>query len=146
MQVVKLFQATGMFLGLFEAETYGCRTSVRYKNDEYALRMGSRDCYDQMIGPEVKPCEVQAGCDTGPKDPPAPKVALSGVDFRAALNWLKDGKRAYRKGWTENGFWLAHWRPVDADAVIMIYGGNKAGVPWIPQQADLLAHDWVLLA
>ena len=79
------------------------------------------------------------------------------LDFGAALNALRDGKRVQRAGWNGKGMWLRYvdlyndkefslresseavgtWLPF-----IAMKTADNGLVPWVTSQADVLARDW----
>ena len=86
------------------------------------------------------------------------------LDFGAALEEMKRGKRAARKGWHAEGMYL-YYVPADrykpctevAEALVGEDGRVQYGeyiaintakdcvVPWVPSQTDMLAEDWYTL-
>ena len=78
----------------------------------------------------------------------------NGLNFGQALEALKSGRKACRKGWNGKGMWIEHWKPmhqVDLPYLMLMYPVNSsaypngARVPWLPSQTDVLANDWELL-
>lgn len=73
-------------------------------------------------------------------------MALGGVGFDTALNFLKLGYRTARRGWNGRGMWL---RVVTFDEpaflpYIQMRTVDDCLVPWLASQTDLLAHDWII--
>lgn len=86
------------------------------------------------------------------------------LDFGAALEEMKRGKRAARKGWHAEGMYLYYvpdgrYKPCTevAEALVGEDGRVQYGeyiaintakdcvVPWVPSQTDMLAEDWYTL-
>lgn len=91
------------------------------------------------------------------------------MDFGMALEDLKDGHRATRRGWNGSGQWLALspgcsdlaadriWSPTIRGQVegaggqavfrpyLMLSTVDGELVPWVASQSDLLAEDWETL-
>ena len=96
-------------------------------------------------------------------------MAVKGISFSAALNWLKVGKRVARAGWNGKGMWLSLVRPdlreahnfqshvtrvhKDGNTVkkypVSPWVGMKTAddkfVPWLCSQTDMLAEDWEIV-
>jgi hypothetical protein len=71
------------------------------------------------------------------------------MNFGAAIEALKDGRRVSRAGWNGKGMWLALQVP-DAHSKMglpYIYMSTVTGqlVPWLANQTDVLAEDWGLV-
>lgn len=69
------------------------------------------------------------------------------LDFGAALEEMKRGKRAARKGWHAEGMYL-YYVPagrVQYGEYIAINTAKDCVVPWVPSQTDMLAEDWYTL-
>ncbi|EIG7956178.1 DUF2829 domain-containing protein [Escherichia coli] len=103
--------------------------------------------------------------------PQQEEIDLEAADFSDALMWLKDGKKAARRGWNgENQFcWLVPDKQgasrltpikhaangeleINFDSPLAPYGAhfvlkNAQGVvvPWMPSVGDLLACDWFVV-
>ena len=71
------------------------------------------------------------------------------LDFGAALDALKQGKRVARDGWNGKGMWLELQRPDEHSKMkrpyIFINPGAEWVVPWVASQNDLLCDDWRLV-
>lgn len=78
------------------------------------------------------------------------------VDFGCALDALRDGARAARKGWNGKGMWVELCTPPGdfTDEYGDTYGrrpylymkaADNTLVPWVASQTDLLAEDWIIL-
>jgi hypothetical protein len=83
------------------------------------------------------------------------------MDFGAALNLVKDGKKIAREGWNGKGMYIYHVPankyPAttavarkefnDFDVPYRAYLAMKTVdndiVPWVASQTDILAEDWV---
>ena len=76
-----------------------------------------------------------------------------GMTFGLAIEAMRQGKRAARKGWNGVGLWLEYIpaRGVDLAFIRMSYPVNSraypegARVPWLASQTDMLADDWMIL-
>lgn len=71
------------------------------------------------------------------------------MDFGAALDNLKAGRKVARSGWNGKGMWVHLQRP-DANSKMSspyLYLKTVDGhlVPWLPSQSDLLAEDWSIV-
>ncbi len=76
------------------------------------------------------------------------------TDFGEALKHLKNGGKAARHRWAENGMWIRLVEPegtsdFDYGMVNSPYLELKTMaetlIPWVASQEDLLAEDWMLL-
>lgn len=74
-------------------------------------------------------------------------MAVGGVGFDTALNFLKLGYRACRRGWNGRGMWLQVIAFKDPSYLpyIQMKTVDNSYVPWLASQTDLLAHDWMIL-
>lgn len=86
-------------------------------------------------------------------------MAVKGISFSAALNWLKVGKRVARAGWNGKGMWLKLVRIEPGNYITLDgkhgpfalspYVGMKTAddkfVPWLCSQTDMLAEDWEIV-
>lgn len=76
----------------------------------------------------------------------------SSQSFSVALQELKKGKKARRKGWNGKGMWIELQRPDEHSKMTLPYlylnypKGDKyhdgCRVPWLASQTDLLEEDW----
>lgn len=77
------------------------------------------------------------------------------MDFGKALELVKLGARAARKGWNGKGQYIALQRPDEHSKMTLPYiyivtsglqtknpDAPKGVVPWLASQTDLLAEDW----
>lgn len=70
-------------------------------------------------------------------------------DFGEALDYIRDGKKVARAGWNGRGMWVALQTPDTNSKMTLPYiyirtvEGNL--VPWVISQADIFAHDWVIV-
>lgn len=73
------------------------------------------------------------------------------MNFGDALEALKEGKSAHRRGWTgsKEGVIMKLQRPDKHSKMTQPYiyseyteGSSIRRVPWMPLQADILAEDW----
>lgn len=72
--------------------------------------------------------------------------------FSVALQELKKGKKARRRGWNGKGLWLEIQRPDEHSKMTLPYlylnypkgdqYHNGCRVPWLASQTDLLEEDW----
>lgn len=72
------------------------------------------------------------------------------MNFGQAIEALKQGKRVSRSGWNGKGMWLALQVP-DAHSKMghsYVYMSDVNGVlfPWNPNNLDVLAEDWGIVA
>ncbi len=72
------------------------------------------------------------------------------MNFGQAIEALKDGKRVSRSGWNGKGMWLALQVP-DANSKMghpYVYMSDVNGklFPWNPNNLDVLAEDWGIVA
>lgn len=78
-----------------------------------------------------------------------------GLDFGAALKWLKLGFRLRRRGWNGKGIFIKIQEPdahsfmthpyiyIDSTGLETDNGyAPKNRVPWLASQTDMLAEDW----
>lgn len=68
------------------------------------------------------------------------------MNFGAALEALKAGKKVTRSGWNGKGMWI-HLQVPDAHSKMglpYLYMRTAQGplVPWLASQTDVLAEDW----
>lgn len=88
-----------------------------------------------------------------------------GMTFGAAIEALKKGLKVARSGWNGKGMWLvlvSGWNGVLTGTLrtntmempsdwigysnfIAMYTSDKALVPWLASQTDMLAEDWSLV-
>ena len=79
-----------------------------------------------------------------------------GLTFGLALELLKIGNKAARKGWNGYGMWLTYIPAggevnfgADQTLPILAWVGMKTAddkfVPWLASQTDLLSEDWEIL-
>lgn len=70
------------------------------------------------------------------------------MDFGAAINQLKLGRRVTRRSWGGNGMYLEMQVPDEGSKMTQpyIYMRTDTGcfVPWVASQMDMLADDWVI--
>lgn len=80
------------------------------------------------------------------------------MNFGEALDALKEGKKAARKGWNGNGIFI-RLHPILADEectqpyLVIDTTGLKSDnasakrgiVPWLASQTDILAEDWEIV-
>ena len=79
------------------------------------------------------------------------------VSFGAALQALKSGNRASRKGWNGKGIFIELQVPDEHSKMTSPYifidttglqtdnsDAPKSRVPWLASQTDMLANDWVV--
>jgi hypothetical protein len=76
-------------------------------------------------------------------------VLSSPASFGAAVEALKNGRRASRQGWNVKGMWIELQRP-DAHSKMSlpyVYMFTAQGdlVPWVASQTDILSEDWVIV-
>jgi len=92
---------------------------------------------------------------------PCPKPPLAkppGLNFSAALMYLKEGRRVARAGWNGKGMWLILIEPGNAmhtgrgggaypmqRCIGMKTFENNMQPGWLASQADLLAEDWSVI-
>lgn len=77
---------------------------------------------------------------------------MESMNFGAALELLKRGKKVSRSGWNGKGMWLEVQRPdvhskMTLPYIYLNYPDNAqntpgARVPWLASQTDVLAEDW----
>jgi hypothetical protein len=84
--------------------------------------------------------------------------ADSGLSFGLALEMLKSGSKVARAGWNVKGNWIEYHTPYPfgqiprpVPYIRMIYSECKsypmgAIFPWVAQQRDMLADDWMVIA
>lgn len=87
-----------------------------------------------------------------------------GLNFSQALNYLKQGKKVYRRGWNGKGMYIVYQKgypqgiPINKNTseatglsegtvckflpYIMMKTADDSFVPWLASQTDLLAEDW----
>jgi len=69
------------------------------------------------------------------------------MNFGAALDLLKAGKKVTREGWNGKGQYLELQTPDEHSKMrrpyIFISPVDGSLVPWVASQSDLLAEDWV---
>jgi hypothetical protein len=70
--------------------------------------------------------------------------------FGGALNSLKEGQKVSREGWNGKGMWLALQTPDECSKMghPYVYMSDVAGrlFPWNPNNLDMLAEDWGIVA
>lgn len=68
------------------------------------------------------------------------------MNFSEALEQVKAGGYASRKGWNGAGMWIALQVPDEHSKMSLpyIYMSTITGdlVPWLASQSDILAEDW----
>ena len=74
-------------------------------------------------------------------------MAHTYLDFGAALSCLRGEGKAYRKGWAYTGNRIALHYPrvgdtVDRPTIFLFADGIRT--PWVPDQEDMFAVDWVI--
>lgn len=72
------------------------------------------------------------------------------LTFGDALEALKQGERVARAGWNGKGMYLELQRP-DAHSkmghpYVYLTGVDGKRIPWNPNNLDMLAEDWEVLA
>lgn len=79
------------------------------------------------------------------------------MDFGAALNALREGRRVCRSGWNGKGMWLVLVIAWDGETRALVGASHERLpfiamktaddkiVPWLASQTDLLATDWGVL-
>ena len=80
---------------------------------------------------------------------------INPVDFGTALEMLKKGAKAWRKGWNGKGIFIELQRPDAYSKMTSPYifidttgldsdnpDAPRSRVPWLASQTDLLAEDW----
>ena len=72
------------------------------------------------------------------------------MNFEQAIEALRGGKKVSRSGWNGKGMWLALQVP-DANSKMghpYVYMSDVAGklFPWNPNNLDVLAEDWGVVA
>lgn len=72
------------------------------------------------------------------------------MNFGKAIEALKSGSRVARSGWNGKGMWLA-LQCADANSKMghpYVYMSDVNGVlfPWNPNNLDMLAEDWGVVA
>ena len=80
------------------------------------------------------------------------------MDFGKAIELLKQGKRAKRKGWNGNGIFIELQMPDNNSKMTHPYifidttglqtnnpNAPKNRVPWLASQTDILANDWEVI-
>ena len=80
------------------------------------------------------------------------------MNFGAALEALKEGRRVARRGWNGKGIYLELQRPDAHSKMTLPYiyivtnalvtdnpEAPKGVVPWLASQTDLLSEDWVIV-
>ena len=73
--------------------------------------------------------------------------------FEDALAFIKDGEKAYRKGWNGKDMWVRltkHHRPMSMTTYkqldyIEMKTADDSIVPWLASQTDILANDWEMV-
>lgn len=70
------------------------------------------------------------------------------MNFSEALEGLKKGKKAYRKGWNGKNMWINLQLPDENSYMSLPYlymkTVDKQFVPWLASQTDILSDDWNL--
>lgn len=73
---------------------------------------------------------------------------MENKDFTLVLKKLKEGRRAARKGWNGKGQFIQLQVPDENSKMGLpyLYISTVDGklVPWIANQTDLLAEDWMI--
>jgi hypothetical protein len=68
------------------------------------------------------------------------------MNFGQAIEAMKEGRKASRKGWNGRGMWVAIQMPDNLSKMQLpyIYMSTAQGelVPWLASQSDMLAEDW----
>lgn len=80
------------------------------------------------------------------------------MNFGQALEALKDGRKAARKGWNGKGIFIELQRPDEHSKMTFPYiyidttglqtnnpDAPKSRVPWLVSQTDMLSEDWQLV-
>jgi hypothetical protein len=72
------------------------------------------------------------------------------MNFGEAIEALKSGKRVSRSGWNGKGMWLSLQVP-DSNSKMghpYVYMSDVKGLlfPWNPNNLDVLAEDWGIVA
>ena len=71
------------------------------------------------------------------------------LGFGEALDAIKNGCKATRRGWNGKGMWIALRVPGDDTDMTREYVYMKTVddqlVPWVASQTDLLAEDWEII-
>lgn len=71
------------------------------------------------------------------------------MDFSLALETIKAGRRAQRRGWNGTVMWIALQTPSGDSKMTQpyLYGKTLDGglVPWVASQTDILADDWTVV-
>ena len=80
------------------------------------------------------------------------------MNFGRALEALKNGKRAARKGWNGKGIFIALQHPDENSKMTSPYiyidttglqttnlDAPKSLVPWLASQTDMLSDDWEII-
>ena len=80
------------------------------------------------------------------------------MDFGKAIELLKQGKRAKRKGWNGSGIFIELQIPDNNSKMTHPYifidttglqtnnpNAPKNRVPWLASQTDILANDWEVI-
>ena len=69
-------------------------------------------------------------------------------DFSWAINQLKKGKRAERKGWNGKNMYIELYIPNENSKMTEPYIFMKTAqgglIPWLASQSDILSNDWKL--
>lgn len=70
------------------------------------------------------------------------------MEFGAALDKLREGKRVRRVGWNGKGMYIELQNPTPSSKMTLpyIFMRTVQGdlVPWLASQTDLLATDWLI--
>lgn len=73
-------------------------------------------------------------------------MAIETYDFSDALNAIKVGRRMMRIGWNGKGMYVEIQKPDVNSKMSLPYiymrTAQRALVPWVASQTDLLANDW----
>lgn len=77
------------------------------------------------------------------------------MDIGWAVEAARNGTRVTRPGWNGTGMWIAYEPGEDKPsperdtdrygACLMMRTADRAYVPWVASQTDLLAQDWTAL-
>lgn len=79
---------------------------------------------------------------------PATPAAAPPQDFGWALIQLRFGNKVTRSGWGSTGTWI---KIQISDAMLTapflyMYTSGGTLIPWMPNQLDILALDWILVS
>lgn len=74
-----------------------------------------------------------------------PKASPAGIPFEVALAYVKAGREVRRAKWQPNTLRVEPRGPGGVGGLCMVYGASLVQGDFIPNLADLLANDWMVL-